>query len=213
MFVPYGRIYSLDAYEAMLGIGSCIGAKHSSLSRQLEWDRLAAARRGAARLPGVHRQRPRHRHGHVRLRLPARAVDVRARGVRRCATGCGRPAIRASTSSTTCCSTSGTSRSARPCPATATTRRCSFELRGLGVVERHAERGAPAAASRTERCSPTSSSASTPGHRRIEHERAVDAGQEARLGRRVPRALRVDRRRDPGRRRRRSRRRAAPIRW
>jgi len=41
MFVPYGRIPTLDAYEAMMGIGSCIGAKHSSLSRQLEWDRLA----------------------------------------------------------------------------------------------------------------------------------------------------------------------------
>ena len=41
MFVPYGRIPSLDAYEAMLGIAPCIGAKHSSLSRQLEWDRLA----------------------------------------------------------------------------------------------------------------------------------------------------------------------------
>ena len=41
MFVPYGRIPSLEAYEAMLGIRACIGAKHSSLSRQLEWDRLA----------------------------------------------------------------------------------------------------------------------------------------------------------------------------
>jgi dihydrodipicolinate synthase/N-acetylneuraminate lyase len=41
MFVPYGRIPSLDAYEAMMGIASCVGAKHSSLSRQLEWDRLA----------------------------------------------------------------------------------------------------------------------------------------------------------------------------
>ena len=41
MFVPYGRIPSIDAFEAMLGIGSCVGAKHSSLSRQLEWDRLA----------------------------------------------------------------------------------------------------------------------------------------------------------------------------
>jgi len=41
MFVPYGRIPSLGAYEAMLGIRSCTGAKHSSLSRQLEWDRLA----------------------------------------------------------------------------------------------------------------------------------------------------------------------------
>jgi dihydrodipicolinate synthase/N-acetylneuraminate lyase len=41
MFVPYGRIYSLDAYEGLLGVGNCIGAKHSSLSRAAEWDRLA----------------------------------------------------------------------------------------------------------------------------------------------------------------------------
>lgn len=41
MFVPYGRIPGIDAYEALLGVGSCIGAKHSSLSRQAEWDRLA----------------------------------------------------------------------------------------------------------------------------------------------------------------------------
>ena len=40
MFVAYGRIPSLAAYEAMMGIPQCIGAKHSSLSRQLEWDRL-----------------------------------------------------------------------------------------------------------------------------------------------------------------------------
>ncbi len=41
MFVPYGRIYSLDAYRGLVAIPACIGAKHSSLSRQLEWDRLA----------------------------------------------------------------------------------------------------------------------------------------------------------------------------
>jgi hypothetical protein len=41
MFVPYGRIYSLEAYEGLLGINACIGAKHSSLSRTAEWDRLA----------------------------------------------------------------------------------------------------------------------------------------------------------------------------
>lgn len=41
MFVPYGRIPSIGAFEAMMGIDSCIGAKHSSLSRRLEWDRLA----------------------------------------------------------------------------------------------------------------------------------------------------------------------------
>ena len=41
MFVPYGRIPSLGAYRGMLEIPQCIGAKHSSLSRQAEWDRLA----------------------------------------------------------------------------------------------------------------------------------------------------------------------------
>jgi dihydrodipicolinate synthase/N-acetylneuraminate lyase len=41
MFVPYGRIPSLEAYRGLLGIPSCVGAKHSSLSRTLEWDRLA----------------------------------------------------------------------------------------------------------------------------------------------------------------------------
>lgn len=40
MFVPYGRIYSLAAYEGLLGVPSCMGAKHSSLSRAEEWDRL-----------------------------------------------------------------------------------------------------------------------------------------------------------------------------
>ncbi len=41
MFVPYGRIRGLDAYDGLLGVDACIGAKHSSLSRQAEWDRLA----------------------------------------------------------------------------------------------------------------------------------------------------------------------------
>jgi dihydrodipicolinate synthase/N-acetylneuraminate lyase len=41
MFVPYGRIVGLDAYRGLMEIPQCIGAKHSSLSRQLEWDRLA----------------------------------------------------------------------------------------------------------------------------------------------------------------------------
>jgi len=40
MFVPYGRIYDLAAYRALLAVPTCIGAKHSSLSRQLEWERL-----------------------------------------------------------------------------------------------------------------------------------------------------------------------------
>jgi dihydrodipicolinate synthase/N-acetylneuraminate lyase len=41
MFVPHGRIVSLDAYRGMMEIPSCIGAKHSSLSRAAEWERLA----------------------------------------------------------------------------------------------------------------------------------------------------------------------------
>jgi len=41
MFAPFGKIYDLPTYEGLLGIKACIGAKHSSLSRQLEWDRLA----------------------------------------------------------------------------------------------------------------------------------------------------------------------------
>jgi dihydrodipicolinate synthase/N-acetylneuraminate lyase len=40
MFVPYGRIYSLDTFRALLDIPQCIGAKHSSLRRDLEWQRL-----------------------------------------------------------------------------------------------------------------------------------------------------------------------------
>ncbi len=41
MFVPYGRIVSLAAYRGMMAIPQCIGAKHSSLDRALEWERLA----------------------------------------------------------------------------------------------------------------------------------------------------------------------------
>jgi len=41
MFVPYGRIFSLETYRGLLDIPQCVGAKHSSLSRELEWQRLA----------------------------------------------------------------------------------------------------------------------------------------------------------------------------
>ena len=41
MFVPYGRIFTLDAYRGLLDIDACVGAKHSSLERAPEWDRLA----------------------------------------------------------------------------------------------------------------------------------------------------------------------------
>ncbi len=40
MFAPFGRIYDLETYSALLDIPQCFGAKHSSLSRELEWRRL-----------------------------------------------------------------------------------------------------------------------------------------------------------------------------
>ena len=63
--------------------------------RPAEWDRLEVRDAVAPGLPRVHRQRPRHRHGDVRLRLPPRPVDVRARGVRRArpAVGAGDPSF------------------------------------------------------------------------------------------------------------------------
>jgi dihydrodipicolinate synthase/N-acetylneuraminate lyase len=39
-FAPFGKIYSLDIYRGLLGIRQCLGAKHSSLRRDLEWQRL-----------------------------------------------------------------------------------------------------------------------------------------------------------------------------
>ncbi|MBI1259739.1 MAG: dihydrodipicolinate synthase family protein [Chloroflexi bacterium] len=40
MFAPFGKIYDLDTYRGLLEIPQCLGAKHSSLSRELEWQRL-----------------------------------------------------------------------------------------------------------------------------------------------------------------------------
>lgn len=40
MFAPFGRIYALETYRALLGIPACVGAKHSSLRREDEWRRL-----------------------------------------------------------------------------------------------------------------------------------------------------------------------------
>lgn len=42
VFAPFGRIYSMDVYRGLMGIKACIGAKHSSLRRDLEWERLLA---------------------------------------------------------------------------------------------------------------------------------------------------------------------------
>ncbi len=40
MFAPFGAIYDLETYAGLMGIPQCIGAKHSSLSRDLEWQRI-----------------------------------------------------------------------------------------------------------------------------------------------------------------------------
>lgn len=40
MFAPFGKIYSLDVYRGLLGVKACVGAKHSSLNRELEWQRI-----------------------------------------------------------------------------------------------------------------------------------------------------------------------------
>jgi dihydrodipicolinate synthase/N-acetylneuraminate lyase len=40
MFAPFGRIYDLATYSGLMSILECVGAKHSSLDRGLEWQRL-----------------------------------------------------------------------------------------------------------------------------------------------------------------------------
>lgn len=40
MFAPFGMIYSLDFYREWIQIPQCVAAKHSSLNRHLEWQRL-----------------------------------------------------------------------------------------------------------------------------------------------------------------------------
>ncbi len=40
VFAPLGRIYSLELFGRLMSIPSIIGAKHSSLRRDLEWQRL-----------------------------------------------------------------------------------------------------------------------------------------------------------------------------
>lgn len=40
MFAPFGKIYDLETYRGLMQIPQCIGAKHSSLQRDLEWQRI-----------------------------------------------------------------------------------------------------------------------------------------------------------------------------
>jgi dihydrodipicolinate synthase/N-acetylneuraminate lyase len=41
MFVPFGRIFTIEEFRRVIEVDSCVGAKHSSLRRTLEWERLA----------------------------------------------------------------------------------------------------------------------------------------------------------------------------
>ncbi len=41
MFAPFGKIYSLEVFGQLMQIDNCSGAKHSSLDRMAEWQRLA----------------------------------------------------------------------------------------------------------------------------------------------------------------------------
>lgn len=41
MFAPFGNIYSLNVYRELMALPQCVGAKHSSLQRDLEWQRLS----------------------------------------------------------------------------------------------------------------------------------------------------------------------------
>lgn len=40
MFAPFGQIYDLETYEGLLSVPQCLGAKHSSLHRDQEWQRI-----------------------------------------------------------------------------------------------------------------------------------------------------------------------------
>ena len=44
-FVPFGRIFTIDEFSRIIEIPECAGAKHSSLHRTLEWERLALRNR------------------------------------------------------------------------------------------------------------------------------------------------------------------------
>jgi dihydrodipicolinate synthase/N-acetylneuraminate lyase len=40
MFAPFGKIYALETYRELIRLKKCSGAKHSSLKRELEWQRI-----------------------------------------------------------------------------------------------------------------------------------------------------------------------------
>ena len=200
MFVPYGRIYSLAAYEGLLGVRSCIGAKHSSLSRAAEWDRLALRDRVR---PDFHVFTGNDLaidmvcYGSDYLLGP---VGVRAGGVRRARPALGSRRAVVPRAQRPAAVPRRSSRSARRSPRTATTRRCSCSSAVGSTRTRHrpARRDVPTA---TAPCSPTSRS----GWRRCCDRRRDRPGEAPAHDRRAPRPARGARHRRPARRRRRGR--------
>ena len=86
MFAPFGKIYSLDVYSQLMKIKSCVGAKHSSLNRMLEWQRLDLRNRQRPDFQVCTGQRFGDRHGDVWQRLLAGAKHVCPRRI--CQAGC-----------------------------------------------------------------------------------------------------------------------------
>ena len=130
MFVPYGRIYSLDAYEGLLGVRELHRRQALVAVARSRVGPPRGARPGPARLPRVHRQRPRHRHGvygsDYLLGLSAFAPEAFAERDRRWAHG----DRDRSTSSTTCCSTSARFAFRAPVPAYRHDAALFLQLRG-----------------------------------------------------------------------------------
>ena len=155
MFVPYGRIYSLAAYEGLLGVRSCIGAKHSSLSRAAEWDRLEVRDRVR---PDFHVFTGNDLaidmvcYGSDYLLGP---LGVRAGGVRRARSPLGARRAIVPRAQRPAAVPRARSRSAPRCPRTATTRRCSCSsaVGSTRTPHRPARRDGPTA---TAPSSPTS---------------------------------------------------------
>ena len=124
LFHPAGRIWDLATYKEVLHIEQCIGAKHSSLEREPEWDRLRlrdAERPDFLVLTGNDLAIDMVMYGSdYLLGLSTFAPDLFASAI-----SCGPTATPRSTSSTTRCNTSATSPSVRRSPPTGTRPPCS----------------------------------------------------------------------------------------
>ncbi len=119
MFAPFGKIYDLDTYAGLLDVAQCTGAKHSSLSRQLEWQRLTLRdeRRPDFKVyTGNDLASTWSCTAATTCSASAPSPPISSPSAMRC----GPRATPASTSSTTCCNISASSPSDSPSPPTNT---------------------------------------------------------------------------------------------